>query len=109
MRYLTVSLALGLLISAMTRSQALAMTMSLMGTMMPSLMLSGFIFPISSMPTALQVVSLIIPARYYIEILRGIMLRGQLWFPEQLAIMLVMAGGLLLLAARRFRTRLDLL
>jgi ABC-2 type transport system permease protein len=107
--YVLIALALGLLVSAVTRTQALAMTMALMGTMLPSLMLSGFIFPISSMPIALQIISHIIPARYYIEILRGIMLRGELWFPKQLAIMVVMAAGLLFVAARRFRTRLDLL
>jgi ABC-2 type transport system permease protein len=107
--YVLIALSLGLLVSAIAKTQQLAMTLSLVGTMLPSLMLSGFIFPIRSMPVPLQVISHIIPARYYIEILRGIMLRGELWFPKQLAIMTVMAAGLLFLAARRFRTRLDLL
>jgi ABC-2 type transport system permease protein len=107
--YVTIALSLGLLISAVTRTQQMAMTLALMGTMMPSIMLSGFIFPISSMPVPLQVISHIVPARYYIEILRGIMLKGELWFPKQLTIMSVMTLGLLFLAAKRFKSRLDLL
>lgn len=107
--YVVIALALGLLISAVTRTQRTAMTAALMGTVMPTIMLSGFIFPISSMPWPLQAISHVIPARYYVEILRGIMLRGELWFPKQLAIMCVMAVGLLTLAARRFQSRLDLL
>ena len=107
--YIAIALSLGLLISAVTRTQQMAMVAALMGTVMPTIMLSGFIFPISSMPWPLQALSHIIPARYYIEILRGIMLRGELWFPKQLAIMCVMAFGLLTLAAKRFQSRLDLL
>ncbi|RPH93456.1 ABC transporter permease [candidate division KSB1 bacterium] len=107
--YIIIALALGLLISAVTHTQQMAMIAALLGTLMPSIMLSGFIFPISSMPWGLQALSHIIPARYYIEILRGIMLRGELWFPKQLAIMTVMAVGLLLLAAKKFQSRLDLL
>lgn len=109
MVYVIIALALGLLISSVTRTQQTAMIAALMGTLMPTIMLSGFVFPISSMPWPLQALSHVIPARYYIEILRGIMLRGDLWFPKQLAIMSVMAVGLLIIAAKKFQSRLDLL
>jgi len=107
--YVAIALSLGLLISAVTRTQRMAMVAALMGTLLPTIMLSGFIFPVSSMPWPLQAISHVIPARYYIEILRGIMLRGELWFPKQLAIMFVMAAGLLFVAVKRFQSRLDLL
>ncbi len=57
--------------------------------MLPSLLLSGFVFPIENMPTVLQVITRVIPARYYIEGLRGVLLRGngieELW-PQALAL-----------------------
>ncbi len=74
--YVITALALGTLISTTSKTQQDAMMRSLMGLMMPSLILSGFIFPLSSMPKILQVLGQIIPATYFIEILKGVMLRG---------------------------------
>ncbi|MCK0156810.1 ABC transporter permease [Cellulophaga sp. F20128] len=74
--FIVSSLALGILISTISASQQTAMMISLMGLMLPVILLSGFIFPISSMPLPLQIISNIIPAKWFIIILKGIMLKG---------------------------------
>src|SRR5436309_3214839 len=74
--YILVSLAFGILISARTSSQRLAMMGTLLATMLPNVRLSGFIFPVESMPWALQVIAYAIPGRWFVTIARGIMLKG---------------------------------
>ncbi|MGQ1783722.1 MULTISPECIES: ABC transporter permease [unclassified Saccharicrinis] len=74
--FIVTSLALGILISTISATQQTAMMISLMGLMLPTILLSGFIFPISSMPVPLQVISNIIPAKWFIIIVKGIMLKG---------------------------------
>jgi len=74
--FIITSLALGILISTISATQQTAMMISLMGLMLPTILLSGFIFPISSMPVPLQVISNIIPAKWFIIIVKGIMLKG---------------------------------
>ena len=74
--FIITSLALGILISTIATTQQTAMMISLMGLMLPVILLSGFIFPISSMPVPLQIISNIIPAKWFILILKGIMLKG---------------------------------
>jgi ABC-2 type transport system permease protein len=76
MLFSLVSLALGVLIAAVTNSQLAATLTALGGTMLPSTMLSGLIFPIDSMPVPLQWVTLLVPARWFVEIIRGVMLKG---------------------------------
>jgi len=73
--YLFVALALGLLISAVTKSQLVANQVAVLITYLPSLLLSNFVFPIVNMPKVLQAITYIVPARYYIDILGGIYLR----------------------------------
>jgi len=77
----------GLLISVITRNQMVATQVAAMSSMLPSLLLSGFVFPIANMPTALQWLSRVVPARYFVAGLRGVLLRGngiaELW-PEAL-------------------------
>ena len=70
------ALGTGLLISTVAETQQLAFQMALLISLLPTMMLSGFIFPISSMPTALQVVTAFVPARYFLVALRGIVLKG---------------------------------
>lgn len=107
--YILVSLALGILISARTSSQRLAMMMTIVGTMLPTIMLSGFIFPIESMPKVLQWISIAMPARWFVSLARGIMLLGvgldYLW-PETLMLG-AMALLLLVLSTRSFHVRLE--
>jgi ABC-2 type transport system permease protein len=74
--YIFVALALGLLISVVTKSQLLANQGAILITYLPSLMLSNFVFPITNMPKALQLLTYVVPARYYIDTLSGIYLKG---------------------------------
>ncbi len=74
--YVLVALTLGLLISILTKSQLVANQVAIVITYLPSLLLSDFVFPSENMPAALQAVTMIIPATYYIDILNGIYLRG---------------------------------
>jgi hypothetical protein len=103
-----VSLALGVLIAARTTSQRTAMMAALVGTMMPNVLLSGIIFPIASMPGWLRAVSVIVPARWFIVIARGIMLEGvglaNLWL--ETAVLALMTVVLLTAAVRSFSARL---
>lgn len=74
--YVLVALTLGLLISILTKSQLVANQVAILITYLPSLLLSDFVFPSENMPVALQAVTKIIPATYYIDILNGVYLRG---------------------------------
>jgi ABC-2 type transport system permease protein len=89
--FLVGALAFGLLISSIAESQQVAFQVALLTSFLPTLMLSGFIFPIASMPTFLQVVTWIVPARYFLVALRGIVLKGvgpaDFW-PDVVALML---------------------
>ncbi|HJU90770.1 MAG TPA: ABC transporter permease [Gemmatimonadaceae bacterium] len=83
--FLTGVLGLGILISSVVKSQLLATQAAIFATYVPALILSGFMYALSNMPWLLQVISRIIPARYFVEITRGIFLRGigldVLWVP----------------------------
>ncbi len=74
--YVYAALGIGLFISAMAASQQVAMMAALVATIMPSIVLSGFIFSIFSMPAPIRAVSWIVPATHYIRIIRGILLKG---------------------------------
>ena len=74
--FLVGALGFGLLISTIAETQQVAFQVALLTSFMPTLMLSGFIFPISSMPAFLQVVTYAVPARYFLIALRGIVLKG---------------------------------
>ena len=106
--YSMVSLALGVLIAARTSSQRAAMLGALAGTMMPNAMLSGMIFPIASMPGWMQPVTNIVPARWFIVIARGIMLKGvglgHLW--QESLVLVLMLTVLMVAAMRSFKARL---
>lgn len=106
--YTMVGLALGVLIAARTSSQRAAMLGALVGTMLPSTLLSGMIFPIASLPGWLQPVTLVIPARWFIVISRGIMLKGvglaYLW--QELLVLSLMFAVLMLAAIQSFKARL---
>lgn len=108
MLYSMVSLALGVLVAAVTTSQRAAMIGAMAGTMLPNELLSGMIFPIASLPDWLQPMTVVVPARWFIVISRGIMLKGagvaQLW--QEILVMLVMLVVLLVLAVRSFKPRL---
>jgi ABC-2 type transport system permease protein len=106
--YSIVSLALGVLIASKTPSQRAAMLGALLGTMLPNTLLSGMIFPIASMPEWLQPVTNIVPARWFIIIARGIMLKGvgleHLW--RETLVLVAMMAIVLLVGVRSFKPRL---
>ena len=108
MLFSLVGLALGVLIAAVTSSQLAAMLLALGGTMLPNTLLSGLIFPISSMPLPLQIVTNIVPARWFIEIVRGIMLKGiglaDLW--QNILVLCLMLLVLLTAAIRKTNVRI---
>ncbi len=107
--YILVSLSLGILVSARTSSQRVAMMGVLLATMLPNVLLSGFIFPVESMPAPLRIVSYIVPGRWFVLIARGIMLKGigldYLW--RETLILAAMAAALLIVSTRSFKERLD--
>lgn len=107
--FIFVSLALGLLISTVTRTQVAAMLVSGLMLMMPTMLLSGMIFPIESMPVILQGISTVIPARWYIQAVRKLMIEGvdiSLVLTE-ISILTVMAVFLITVSFKKFKNRLE--
>lgn len=107
--YVISTVAIGLLVSTMTRSQLTAMLLAIVLTMMPAFIFSGFMFPLYTMPGILQFYSYFFPARYFTEITHDVFLRGaglQTW-GSQLAILLISALGLIALASLRFKKKVS--
>jgi ABC-2 type transport system permease protein len=109
MLYITLALSLGVLISTTAKTQQVAMFMSLLGLMLPTILLSGFIFPIENMPKVLQWFSAIMPPRWFIVIVKNIMLKGTgmafIW--KETLILLGMTIFFILASVRRFKIRLN--
>jgi ABC-2 type transport system permease protein len=103
--FLVGALALGLFVSSIAETQQVAFQVAMLASFLPTLMLSGFIFPISSMPAVLQVVTRAVPARYFLIALRGIVLKGAglqtLWV--ELVALAVFAALVMGLASVRLR------
>lgn len=102
------ALAWGLYISAMFRNQLAAYQMGTLTSFLPAFLLSGFIYPLSNMPLVIRAISLIIPARYFIDMTKGIFLKGTglrlLWF--DLLLLIVYAVGVSFLAVRKLRQKI---
>jgi len=107
--YIIVALSLGLMISATVKTQQVAMMIAISATLLPTVMLSGFIFPIESMPDVLQYVTYLVPAKYFIVIIRGIMLKSNTLFEltTQAAFLFVLAAVLLRRALHKFNLTLE--
>jgi ABC-2 type transport system permease protein len=106
--YIICSLALGLLISTVTESQKVALLISLMGLMMPTILFSGFMFPIENMPQPLQIISNVVPAKWFFLIVRDVMIKG-LSFSSILRETLILGGMtafFLAVSLRNFKIRL---
>jgi ABC-2 type transport system permease protein len=103
--FLVGALGFGLLISTVAETQQVAFQLALLTSFLPTLMLSGFIFPISSMPPLLQLVTYAVPARYFLTALRAIVLKGvgiaEFW--PQLAALGAFAVVIVTLASLRLR------
>ena len=106
--YAFCAVGLGLFISTVTRSQVVAILLALVVTIMPSMLFSGFLYPLFSMPPRYQWLSLAFPARYFTEISRGLALKGsglpEIW--PNLVVLAAYTAVLLTLAMRRFHRRM---
>lgn len=102
-------LALGLLISSVADSQQTAMLISLMGLFLPTIMLSGFMFPVENMPVPLQVVSNVVPAKWFYYIVKNIMIKGLgfefVW--KETLILAAMTVFFMVVSIKKFKTRLE--
>ena len=107
--FIITALSLGILISTVTDSQQTAMMISLFGLMLPVIILSGFIFPISSMPLPMQIISNIIPAKWFIIIVKAVMLKGAsvsvIW--KETLILIGMTAVYILLSIKKYKIRLE--
>jgi ABC-2 type transport system permease protein len=105
--YLAGALGLGLMISTIAESQQVAFQLAVLASFLPTIMLSGFVFPIASMPPAIQAITLIVPARYFIVALRAIVLKGAelSTFWTELVALAAYAAFMLTLASRRLRSQ----
>jgi ABC-2 type transport system permease protein len=107
--FLTVVLSLGYFMSVTAKSQLAASQMALLATFLPTFLLSGFIFPIDQMPVVVQWITRVLPARYYVSILRSVFLKGTpvALFASELAALGVIAFVLVALATLSFHKRLE--
>jgi ABC-2 type transport system permease protein len=106
--FLASALSMGLFISSIANTCQVAWLISFLATILPSIILSGFIFPISSMPKIIQFISYLLPVRYFIIILRGIILKGvglSVLYPQAL-VLLCFATVLLTICSFRFKKRI---
>lgn len=107
--YIALALAVGLFISTVTRTQVTALTISAMGMILPSVMLTGMLFPIENLPRILQYLSCIIPARWFIDAMRKLMIEGLPFhlILDDFFILLGMTVGFIVLAMLRFNDKLE--
>ena len=106
--YILLALSLGLLISNIAQTQFVALLVSAMVLLLPTVMLSGMLFPVESMPTVLQWISAVIPPRYYIQAMRKLMIMGvgisEVW--HEVVALIGMTALLLVVSLKKFKTRL---
>ena len=107
--YCLTGLSFGMLISTVASSQQVAMLISMIASMLPTLFLSGFMFQLEAMPVPLQIISYIVPAKYFLVIIRGLILKGnsQSDLLFQIAMLVFFSLAFLTLATRRFRHYLE--
>ena len=106
--FITTAISLGLMISNLTNSQQVAMFISLVGLMLPTLILSGFMFPIENMPKAMQIISNIIPTKWFFIIVKDVMIKGlgisSIW--REIGVLAGMTVFFILVSWRKFKIRL---
>jgi ABC-2 type transport system permease protein len=107
--FILLALSIGITISTVARTQQSAMLMSLVGLMLPTLLLSGFIFPIENMPKVLQWLSILMPPRWFLTALKDIMLKGVglgfIW--KEVLILIAMLIAFILISVKKFKIRLE--
>jgi len=107
--YIITALSLGILISSVTDSQQVAMMLSLVALMLPTILLSGFIFPIENMPLILQWLCQIMPPKWFITIIKNIMLKGSgfefVW--KETLVLVAMTSVFIMISVKKFKRRLE--
>ena len=107
--FIMLALSLGMLISSVAKTQMVAMFVSMIALMLPTMLLSGFIFPVENMPTVLQILAYIMPPRWFIIIVKNIMLKGSgldfIW--KETIVLVGITVMLLFIAVKKFKTRLE--
>jgi len=109
MLFIILALSLGILISTIAASQQTAMMMSMFALMLPTILLSGFVFPIENMPTILQVIANLMPPKWYIIIVKNIMLKGTglfyVW--KETLVLIGMTIFFIMVSIKKFKVRLE--
>lgn len=107
--FIVLALSLGIFISTVSNNQQTAMMLSMFALMLPTILLSGFIFPIENMPKVLQWLSLIMPPRWFITIIKAIMLKGSgiAYFWKETLILVAMTAIFILASIKKFKIRLS--
>lgn len=107
--FILLSLSLGILISTVSKTMQQAMLISMVGLMMPSMLLSGFIFPVENMPDILYYISFVMPPRWFIDILKSVMIKGTglfyIW--KETLILLGMTLFFIVISIKKFKIRLE--
>ena len=106
--FILMALSMGILISTISKNQQVALLISLAGLMLPTILLSGFIFPVENMPKALQILSNIMPSKWFIIIIKSIMLKGTelVYIWKETLILIMMTVFFIGLSVRNFKIRL---
>ncbi|QQS51563.1 MAG: ABC transporter permease [Bacteroidota bacterium] len=107
--FILLALSLGVMISTIAKTQQVAMIISLIALMLPTVLLSGFIFPIENMPKALQVLSIFMPPRWFLLALKSVMLKGLGlgYIYKYLLVMILMLSAFIIISVRNFKIRLE--
>jgi ABC-2 type transport system permease protein len=107
--YVFTALCIGIFISTIAQTQQVAMMATILATLMPTVLLSGFIFPLDSLIPLLQFISYAIPARYFLVIIRAVMLKGTGWayLWPQVAALFAIGCFILLVSTKKFKMRLE--
>jgi ABC-2 type transport system permease protein len=105
--FLTGALSQGILISVVAKTQLMASQLATLTTMVPTMLLSGFIYPIFNMPQFIQAITYFIPARYYVIVLRGLFLKGNgikdMW--DEALFLFLFAGVMFFFSIRKFKKK----
>jgi ABC-2 type transport system permease protein len=107
--FIIMALSMGILISTIAKTQQVALMISLAGLMLPTILLSGFIFPVENMPEALQILSNIMPSKWFIIIIKSIMLKGTalVYIWKETLIIMLMTVFFIGLSVKNFKIRLE--
>ena len=109
MLYIMLSLSVGILISTVSKSMQQAIFISLVGMMLPTILLSGFIYPIENMPDIYGYISYLLPPRYFITIIKSIMIKGTgfMYVWKETLVLIFMTMLFIWISIRKFKVRLE--